>query len=335
VGEEGKQKKIMTVIEPLKPLVSGLYRCDGKFHLEALYDQLEDSKTFGYMVIDGNGFTCHLLSGNSGKMVYKLDVNLPKKHGRGGQSKKRFERIREIKRGWYTSRIAEVAISHFIDPMTCQPSVAGLVLAGAAQLKDEVLLKLDPRLARIVIAVVDVQYAGVSGFNQAVALTKDNIGNMKFVHEQETITRLMEEISKDGQYAIGIDDTMYAVTSGILDTLILWDNLAVNRIELVKTLSPSDPPKILYLSPDKQVPESLKEEWKVKSTVPLLDWILEHYIEFGCNLELVSDQTDGGAQFVKGFGGLGGLLRYQVELPSNSTIDESASNEEEEYDYDW
>jgi len=335
IGEEGKQKKIMTVIEPLKPLVSGIYRCDSKFYLEPLYQQLEDSKTFGYMVIDGNGFTCHLLSGNSGRTIYKLDVNLPKKHGRGGQSKKRFERIREIKRGWYTSRIAEVAISHFIDPVTCQPSVTGLVLAGSAQLKDEVLLKLDPRLARIVIAVVDVQYAGVTGFNQAIALTKENIGNMKFVHEQETISALLEEISKDGQYAIGIDDTMYAVTSGILDTLILWDNLSVNRIELVKTLSPSDPPKILYLPLDKQVPENLKEEWKVTSSVPLLDWILEHYIEFGCKLELVSDQTSVGAQFVKGFGGLGGLLRYQVELPSNSTVDESASNEEEEYDYDW
>jgi len=325
----------MTVIEPLKPLVSGLYRCDSKFHLEALYNQLEDSKTYGYMVIDGNGFTCHLLNGNCGKTIYKLDVNLPKKHGRGGQSKKRFERNREIKRGWYTSRIAEVAISHFIDPVSCQPSVTGLVLAGSAQLKDEVLLKLDPRLSRIVIAVVDVQYAGVTGFYEAVVLTKENIGNMKFVHEQETISRLMEEISKDGQYVIGIDDTMYAVTSGILDTLILWDNLSVNRIELVKTLSPSDPPKILYLPPDKQIPENLKEEWKVRSNVPLLDWILEHYREFGCNLELVSDQTNVGAQFVKGFGGLGGLLRYQVELPSNSAVDESASNEEEDYDYEW
>jgi len=334
VGEEGKQK-IMTVIEPLKPLVSGLYRCDSKFHLEALYQQLEDSKTYGYMVIDGNGFTCHLLNGNCGKTIYRLDVNLPNKHGRGGQSKKRFERIRQIKRGWYTSRIAEVAISQFIDPVTCQPSITGLVLAGSAQLKDEVLLKLDPRLSSIVIAVVDVQYAGQTGFNQAVALTKENIGNMKFVHEQETISSLMEEISKDGQYAIGIDDTMYAVTSGILDTLILWDNLSVNRIELVKTLSPSDPPKILYLPPDKQIPENLNEEWKVRSSAPLLDWILEHYIEFGCKMELVSDQTNVGAQFVKGFGGLGGLLRYQVELPSNSTVDESASNEEDEFEYEW
>jgi len=325
----------MTAIEPLKPLASGLYRCDSKFHLEALYQQLEDSKTYGYMIIDGNGFTIHLLSGNSGKTVYRKDENLPKKHGRGGQSKKRFERNREIARGRYTTKVAETAISYFIDPVTCQPSVTGIVLAGSAQLKDEVLLKLDARLSRIVLAVVDVQYAGESGFNQAVALTKENIGNMKFVHEQETISRLMEEISKDGQYAIGIDDTMYAVTSGLLDTLILWDNLAVNKIELVKTLSPSDPSKILYLQHDKQIPEQLNEEWKVKSSEPLIDWILEHYIEFGCKLELVSDQTSVGAQFVRGFGGLGGLLRYQVELPSLSTVDEPKSDEEDEYEYVW
>jgi len=335
VGEEGKQKKIMTVIEPLKPLVSGLYRCDSKFHLEALYQQLQDNKTYGYMVIDGNGFTFHLLSGNSSKLVYRLEVNLPPKHGRGGQSQKRFERNREIKRGWYSSRIAEAAMSYFIDPVTCVPNVTGLVLAGSAQLKEEVLLKLDQRLSRIVIAVVDVQYAGVSGFNQAVSLTKENIGNLKFVQEQEAISRLMVEISKDGQYAVGIDDTMYAVTSGTLDTLILWDNLSVNRVELVKTLSPSDPTKILYLPPDKQIPENLNQDWTVKSNVPLLDWILEHYIEFGCRLELVSDQTNIGAQFVRGFGGLGGLLRYQVELPSNSTVDEPASDEEDEYEYEW
>jgi peptide chain release factor subunit 1 len=300
-----------------------------------LYQQLEGNKTFGYMIIDGNGFTFHLLNGNSSKTIYRLEVNLPKKHGRGGQSQKRFEKNREIKRGWYTSRIAEAAISHFINPVTCVPNVTGIVLAGSAQLKDEVLLKLDQRLSRIVVAVVDIQYGGVSGFNQAVSLTKENIGNMKFVQEQETISGLMTEISKDGQYAIGIDDTMYAVTSGTLDTLILWDNLSFSRIELVKTLSPSDPPKILYLPPDKKIPENFAQEWTVKSNVLLLDWILEHYNEFGCRLELVSDQTDVGSQFVKGFGGLGGLLRYQVELPSNSPVDESASNEEDEYDYDW
>jgi peptide chain release factor subunit 1 len=73
------------------------------------------------------------------------------------------------------------------------------------------------------------------------------------------------------------------------------------------------------------------KEWTVKSNMPLLDWILEHYMEFGAKIELISDQTDVGAQFVTGFGGIGGLLRYQTELPSPDV----AKDSEEEYDFDW
>jgi len=80
----------MRVIEPLKPLVSGLYRCDDRFHLEALYEQLEEKNTYGFIVVDGNGVTLHSLNGNSRKNIFRLEVSLPKKHGRGGQSSNRF-----------------------------------------------------------------------------------------------------------------------------------------------------------------------------------------------------------------------------------------------------
>lgn len=323
----------MHVLEPIKPLVSGLYRCDSKFHLESLYEQLEQKNTFGFLVVDGNGVTGHLLNGNSRKTLFRYDVSLPRKHGRGGQSKNRFERIREEKRGWYTSKIAELAVSSFINPVTSQPNVTGIVLAGSAQLKEDVLQKLDPRLARIVIAVIDVQYGGESGFNQAVFLTKDQLGNLKFVHEQNILSKLFEEISKDGKYAIGVDDTMYALTAGLLDSLILWNDLSVNRIELVRKDAPNDTPKILYLSSGKKLEETEYQEWTVKSNGPLLDWILDHFKEFGCQLELVSDQTNTGGQFVKGFGGLGGLLRYQVELPSMT--DETENENDTDFDYTW
>jgi len=76
------------------------------------------------------------------------------------------------------------------------------------------------------------------------------------------------------------------------------------------------------------------QDWTVKSSMPLLDWILEHYGEFGAEIELISDQTDVGAQFVKGFGGLGGLLRYQTELPS-TTFELPEEKEESDYEYTW
>ena len=46
----------------------------------------------------------------------------------------------------------------------------------------------------------------------------------------------------------------------------------------------------------------------------LLEWFSEKYKEFGAQLEFITDRSQEGAQFVKGFGGIGGLLRYKVDF---------------------
>jgi len=319
----------LVVIEPLKPLVSEFYRCDDKFHVEVLYEQFEEKNTYGFIVVDGNGVSLHTLNGKSRKNLFKLEVSLPNKHGKGGQSKNRFARIREEKRGWYTSKACEIALHYFIDPVTTLPNVSGIILAGSGQLKEEVLVKLDQRLSKIILSVVDVQYGGGSGFNQAINLTKNFLGNLKFLHEQDVISSFYDEINKDGNYVIGVDDTLYSLTSGLLDTLIIWNNLSIIRWELVKINEPNET-KVIFLNEGKTLEEN--KEWTVKSTIPLLDWILEHNGEFGSNIELISDQTDLGAQFVKGFGGIGGLLRYKTELPSTLDV---ATESDGEYEFDW
>jgi len=332
IGKEGKEKKLFT-FEPLKPLVSGLYRCDSKFHLELLYEQLEANSTFGFIVVDGNGVSIHTLSGNNRRTLFKTEVTLPPKQGRGGQSQNRFAHIREEKRGWYITKVAEIAIAQFINPVTCMPNVDGIVLAGSAHLKDEVHSKLDNRLLSIVVAVVDIQYGGESGFNQAISLTRESLGNLKYIHEQNIISTLFEEIRRDGQYAIGIEDTMYALTNGLLSSIIIWNDLTYVRWELVKKAT--NETKILYLPEEKDLDESA--EWTVQTKIALLDWLLDNN-EFGAVIELVSDETDVGAQFVKGFGGLGGILRFQTELPSNNpqlVQDEESNNEDDEFEYAW
>lgn len=45
---------------------------------------------------------------------------------------------------------------------------------------------------------------------------------------------------------------------------------------------------------------------------PLLEWFAEKYKDFGATLEFVTNKSQEGSQFVKGFGGIGGILRYKV-----------------------
>jgi peptide chain release factor subunit 1 len=59
----------------------------------------------------------------------------------------------------------------------------------------------------------------------------------------------------------------------------------------------------------------------------LLEWFAEKYKEFGAALEFVTNKSQEGAQFVKGFGGIGGLLRYKVDFSNLTSIDD----EEEEF----
>ena len=115
---------------------------------------------------DGNGSLFGTLSGNTREVVHKFTVDLPKKHGRGGQSALRFSRLREEARRNYVRKVAELAVQHFIT--ADKVNVAGLVLAGSAELKTDLSGSdlFDPRLLAKVVKVVDVSYGGENGFNQ-------------------------------------------------------------------------------------------------------------------------------------------------------------------------
>lgn len=116
----------------------------------------------------------------------QFSVDLPKKHGRGGQSALRFARLREEKRHNYVRKVAELAVQHFI-PNGEKVNVQGLVLAGSADFKTDLHGSdmFDQRLVAKVIKVVDVSYGGENGFNQAIELAAESLSNVKFVQEKK------------------------------------------------------------------------------------------------------------------------------------------------------
>ncbi|EEB88044.1 hypothetical protein MPER_14354, partial [Moniliophthora perniciosa FA553] len=110
-----------------------LYLCDNRFHTEALSELLESDSKFGFIVMDGKGTLFGILSGNTREVIHKFTVDLPKKHGRGGQSALRFSRLREEKRHHYIRKVAELAAQHFI--INDRVNVTGFILAGSADFK--------------------------------------------------------------------------------------------------------------------------------------------------------------------------------------------------------
>jgi len=191
ITEEGKEKKVNIDFEPHKPVNTSLYLCDSRFHTEPLNELLESDSKFGFIVMDGNGTLLGTLSGNTREILYKFSVDLPKKHGRGGQSALRFARLRLEKRHNYLRKVAEVCTQYFINQSENKPNVAGLILSGLADFKNDLYSSelFDPRLKKVVVKIVDTSYGFENGFNQAIELSKEALKDVKFVQEKDLISK--------------------------------------------------------------------------------------------------------------------------------------------------
>jgi peptide chain release factor subunit 1 len=70
--------------------------------------------------------------------------------------------------------------------------------------------------------------------------------------------------------------------------------------------------KILHLTQESAKDSSLFHDKKtgvmldVVDSVPLLEWLANNYKRFGARLEFVTNKSQEGSQFCKGFGGIGG-----------------------------
>lgn len=194
--DDGKEKKVNIDFEPFQPVNTSLYMCDNKFHTDALSALLDDNTKFGFIIVDGSGALFGTLSGNTRDILAKFTVDLPKKHGRGGQSALRFARLRVEKRHNYVRKVAETAVQMFIT--NDKVNVEGLVLAGSADFKNDLHESdlFDLRLVAKVLKKVDISYGGEQGFSQAIQLSQESLANVKFIHEQKLIVKFFDEINQ-------------------------------------------------------------------------------------------------------------------------------------------
>ena len=323
---------------------------------------LESDDKFGFIVMDGNGSLFGTVSGSAREILHKFSVDLPKKHGRGGQSALRFARLRLEKRHNYVTKVAEMSKQMFIT--NDKVNVTGIVLAGSADFKNDLAQAdcFDPRILAKVIKTVDVSYGGENGFSQAIELCAETLANVKFIQvrqraahaarctathrpptgltprrlprrpqEKRLISRYFEEISQDTQkFCFGIDDTLKGLEMGAIDTLIVFESLDCVRYDLKNVSTGEAVVKHLTAAQESDSSHFVTSDGVELETIEkqqLVEWFANNYKNFGAQLEFVTNRSQEGSQFVKGFGGIGGILRYKVDFMEHDYDDDDSDGE--------
>ena len=120
---------------------------------------------------------------------------------------------------------------------------------------------------------------GENGFNQAIELSADTLANVKFVQEKRLISKFFDEISQDtSKYVFGVADTLQCLEMGAVETLVVWEDLQVNRYTLMNSTSGTAASKTLCVAASFRMVSMTDPVWVFMHTVVLMLWCLLGWI---------------------------------------------------------
>jgi len=229
-GPPGSEVVKAFEIDPPKDMQTFLYRCDDHFHVDILKNMLKDENMIGFLAVDAKDAGWGLLHGDKIEVLKETSSGVAGKHRQGGQSAKRFQKLREMELTYYFNRLATITREYFIDIYP----IKGLVISGPGPTKEEFINNnyLEYRLQNMIIATIDASYSGSEGIREAFAKSSDILSNFRMVEEKQIVEKLFKQInSNTGLGIYGLDDIINNLKNNIVDTTIITNNAELYIIE--------------------------------------------------------------------------------------------------------
>jgi peptide chain release factor subunit 1 len=315
-----KTEMVAHVIEPPMPINTFLYRCDSSFYLEPIEDMLTEKEIYGLFLIDRRECTIGILKGNRIELLKYMTSQVPGKHGRGGQSQRRFERLTEIAaHEWFVKcgdTISDIFLEH--------EEIKGVFVGGPGPTKqyfvDENYLHYE--IQDKILDTFDTGYTDEFGLRELVSAASETMTNLKISKEKKLMKRFLKEVTnKEASLAVyGENQVRKALEMGAVDTLLLSENLRKFRVKLkcgscnyseYKTLSEdsledftsSDCPKC-----------NQSDTMEIEEKVDLIDEFSDLAENTSAKVEIISLGSEEGDSLYSAFNGIAGILRYPLDL---------------------
>ncbi|MEM0010177.1 MAG: peptide chain release factor aRF-1 [Candidatus Bathyarchaeia archaeon] len=320
-GGPGSEKMETYVIIPPEPINIYLYRCDSRFHIEHLKELIKEKETYGVILVDSSEATFATIKGRRLEIVEEITSGIPGKHRAGGQSARRFERIREMQVQEFFKRIGSHANEIFL-PIE---DLKGIIIGGPGPTKYDFEEGdyLDYRLKAKIIATVDTAYTGEQGVKEVLEKAPDIMRNVRYIEERQLVQKFLYEVGHDtGLATYGEVEVRRALEAGIVDTLLLSEALDRVRVTVSCTSCGYTYNEVMRASEvlgftqsliGKPCPKCNNQTLEVTEEKEIIEEFAELAEKSGSRVEVISPETEEGQMLLKSFGGIAAILKYKAE----------------------
>ncbi|MEM3341270.1 MAG: peptide chain release factor aRF-1, partial [Thermoplasmata archaeon] len=181
-------REVSIILEPPEPIQSFIYRCDSSFLLEPLERFLVEKENYGLIVLDRSECTIGWLKGSQIVPVLNHQSTVPSKHGRGGQSQQRFERLIEIAAHEWFVKIGDWCTEIFLEHIS---EMSGIFVGGPGYTKIYFLEQgfLHHELQKKVLGHFDTGYTNEQGLKELVDKASATMTSLKVAKEKNLMSR--------------------------------------------------------------------------------------------------------------------------------------------------
>jgi peptide chain release factor subunit 1 len=316
----GSERIETYVIVPLEPIHIYLYRCDARFHTEYLQEMLREKETYGILLVDASDATLATLQGRRLEIVMQMTSGVPGKTRAGGQSARRYERLRDMRLQEYFSRVGHHANDTFL-PIE---NFKGLILAGPGptKLDFEKGEYLNYMLKEKIIGVIDTAYVEEQGVKEVVEKAPDIMRKVRFIEEKKLMQQFLYEIGHDtGLVTYGEEDVRRALEAGAVRMLLLSEGLDIMRATIKcnacgyqeqQTIKTPDLTNLQQSLVGKSCPKCKAPALGVVETQDLIDNFAQLAEYTNAEVEIISTEPEEGQMLKNSFGGIAAILRFKT-----------------------
>jgi len=316
----GSERIETYVITPPEPINIYLYRCDARFHTEHLQELIREKETYGILLIDSSEATLATLQGRRLEIVRELTSGVPGKTRAGGQSARRFERVREMRLQEYFRRVGQHANETFL-PIE---NLKGLIIAGPGPTKFDFEKGdyLNYMLKEKVIDVIDTAYVDEQGVKEVVDKAPEIMRKIRYIEEKKIMQQFLYEIGHDtGMATYGEEEVRRALESGAVRTLLLSEGVDIMRVKVKCNACGYGEESTMKSQMLKGLEQSLSGKPCPKCKAPALgiaetQELIENFAQLAeytnSDVEIISGETEEGQMLKNSFGGIAAVLRFKL-----------------------
>ncbi len=316
----GTEKMETYVLEPPEPINVYFYRCDARFHIEPLMDMVRERDAYGVIVIDSSDAVVATVRGQRMDVLQQFTSGIPGKHRAGGQSARRFERIREQAMNDYFRRVG----AHAWELLGKVSGLKGIIIGGPGPTKYDFVEGdyLNYMLKEKILTTIDTSYVGEQGVEEIISKSQDVLRGVRYLEEKRFVQKFLYEIGHDTGLGIyGETQVRKYLNTGLVDTLLLSEKMNILHVYTkCKNCGAVEDSLIPHANLVKFEQDLMATPCKkcnsaslyVEETKDLVDELIDLAEKQNANVALISTETDEGVMLKDSFGGIAAVLRYKA-----------------------